>query len=134
MKTVITREEIEETVITERATKEKVRAGAGAEVEVTTRKENITEEALQDLAIADFIIKAIKASRKLLDLILAINDLAYIAGSAKTCLSRLSMLKMHIAIYLIWSKSLAMEASIIIFRLIPKGSILVEVILFMVIL
>ena len=64
MKTVITREEIEETVITERATKEKVRAGAGAEVEVTTRKENITEEALQDLAIADFIIKIIKASRK----------------------------------------------------------------------
>ena len=62
--TVITREEIEETVITERTTKEKVRVEAGAEAEVTTRKENIAEEALQDLAIADFIIKAIKASRK----------------------------------------------------------------------
>ena len=62
--TVITREEIEETVITERTTKEKVRAEAGAEAEATTRKENIAEEALHDLAIADFIIKAIKASRK----------------------------------------------------------------------
>ena len=58
--TVITREEIEETMITERTTKEKVKA----EAEATTKKENIAEEALHDLAIADFIIKAIKASRK----------------------------------------------------------------------
>ena len=44
------------------------------------------------------------------------------------------MPKMHITIYLIWSKSLAVEASIIIFRLILKDSILVEVILSIVIL
>lgn len=58
--TVITREEIEETVTTERITKEKARAEAGAEAEATTRKENTAEEVLQDLAIADFIVKQLK--------------------------------------------------------------------------
>ena len=59
--TVITREEIEETMITEMTTKEKVKE---PKQKPQQKKENIAEEALQDLAIADFIIKAIKASRK----------------------------------------------------------------------